>query len=368
MPMKTSQENTTFSNLHPCLPGTQILSLPLINSYVIELRQLISAPNDIYKELYLPTLCNFMELCQAMPADIQNPIPYSLLTRRLELAIAALKLRRGHMLPQHSNSETVAEQEPLWTYALFTTSLLVNINHIQSDRTIDLYQDKNKKLGIWHPMVGSLYEVGTCYTILPQAPQLKVEAPTLQTALLGKIIPGVGMRWLVSYPEVFPLWIEAVTGKAAINNPLMQPVLEAAQKIDFPLVENLTITENWEHSIPSPTTPANLPPILMEWIAQQADSENKSPSFLRLSEGLFITTAALTAFIAQSATTLSLNALLKELDSVLLKEDEKLFFEYRSINFENRQILEGVIISQEYLNDTLKAYSVRTDFIPNTFL
>jgi hypothetical protein len=370
--MNTEQKNTVDNNiqhnLHPCLQGTQIFSLPNINSCALELRQLISAPNDIYKELYLPTLHSFMEFCQAMPADMQNPIPYSLLKRRLELAIATLKLRRGQMLPQHSNSEAVAEQEPLWTYALFTVSLLIQINHIQSDRSIELYKNKHEKLGVWHPMVGSLYETGTYYRIIPKMPVLQVNVEILQTELLGKIIPGIGMRWLSACSGVFKLWLEAITGTIATNNALVRLIREAAQKIAFEWPEKPVSFEKPTLPAASETTGDNVLQMLMDWIAKQANTQNKAPDFLRLTTGMFITKTALSIFITQCSITLSLNALIKALDSALLKKEENPIFQYCSIRFENRQILEGIIIDQKNLNNTLKAYQIQTDFIPNKLL
>ena len=103
-----------------------------------ELKSLISAPAPVYAALYETTLFRLMEFCQAMPQNINQPTPYSLLTTTLETAVAALKVRRGVMLPRHSNSETIAEQEPLWTYAVFTASLWVQLPDLQADRTIEL--------------------------------------------------------------------------------------------------------------------------------------------------------------------------------------------------------------------------------------
>ncbi len=352
-----------LEELNACLTGAQIFSLPAINAYAIKLRKLVSAPEDIYKELYIPTLHNFMALCQAMPSDIQNPIAYSLLTQRLSLAIAALKLRRGCMLPKNSNSETIAEQEPLWTYALFTTSLLIKIHHIQSDRTIELYQDKNKTLGVWHAVVGSLYEADTSYKIIPQEQPLKISNEILQAMLLEKIIPQIGMRWLSSCQDVFSLWLEAVIETNTKNNVLIELIQEAAQKIDFPLIEKTMRPLELSELAPEPS----LLSLLMEWI-QQSDGEHRPPYFLRFAEGLFVTPTALTTFITQRAIKLSLAALMKEIESALLKKEENHIFQYCSVRFEDRQILEGVIIHQEHLTDTLKSYPIKTDFIPNISL
>jgi hypothetical protein len=363
--MHTEQKNKVEEILYPCLQGTEIFSLPQISPYVIELRQLISAPNDIYKELYLPTLYNFMEFCQSMPTELENAIPYSLLTMRLELAIAVLKLRRGHMLPQHSNSETVAEEESVWTYALFTASLLTNIHYIQSDRSIELYEDKNTKLGLWHAIIGNLYEPGMHYRILAKTPPLEISATALQTELLGKIIPHLGMRWLSSHTELLTLWLEAITKKTATKNILIQLIEEAGKKINFQFLQKVTAMEKLKSSPISQSVPHNLLPPLMDWIGQQGNSKT---SFFRLQEGLFITLPALSTYIEKFSIDLSLNSFLQEIEHSLLKKEENAVFKYCSVHFENREIWEGVIVGSEYLNDTLQSYPIRTDFIPNISL
>ena len=133
-----------------------------------ELKSLISAPVHVYSALYETTLFRLMEFCQAMPQDMNQPKPYSLLMTALENAVAALKIRRGKMLPRHSNSETIAEQEPLWTYAVFTASLWAQLPNLQTDRTVELYKNEQEKIGRWHPLAGNLYEPNTFYKILPE--------------------------------------------------------------------------------------------------------------------------------------------------------------------------------------------------------
>jgi len=232
---KQSYTHSFFSALQPCLSGKTIAEKSEIKSLLIELRQLISSPNDIYKELYMLTIYHFLELCQAMPENLQDvkSQPYSLAKQHLTLAIAVLKLRRGQMLPQNSNSETVAEQEPLWTYALFTASLLYNIQRIQLDRTVELYKNENEKLGIWHPVVGSLYEPHTYYKLSTEAPILIVNTTQLQTILLEKIIPAVGMRWLSGAKDIFQPWFQAITIPNAEKNMLLALIQKAANTLQF---------------------------------------------------------------------------------------------------------------------------------------
>ncbi len=166
-----------------------------------------------------------MEFCQAMPQDMHQPKPYSLLMTALENAVMALKIRRGKMLPRHSNSETIAEQEPLWTYAVFTASLWAQLPHLQADRTVELYKNEQEKIGRWHPIAGNLYEPHTFYKVLPEPHPIAVDSTACLVGSLTRIIPSVAYRWLTSDQKVWLAWWEVVTQSMSPNNEL-RPMIE----------------------------------------------------------------------------------------------------------------------------------------------
>ena len=121
------------SELQPCLRGEEIVKQGPFSNYLSQFRALISAPPDTYADLYLTTLYRFMELCQSLPlvSPLKNQTTpsatYGLLNQAFSVAVAALKIRRGRVMPQHSDSEKIAEQEPRWTYALLTTVLFCSL-------------------------------------------------------------------------------------------------------------------------------------------------------------------------------------------------------------------------------------------------
>lgn len=166
-----------------------------------------------------------MEFCQAMPQDMHQPKPYSLLMTTLENTVAALKIRRGKMLPRHSNSETIAEQEPLWTYAVFTASLWAQLPNLQADRTVELYKNEQEKIGRWHPFAGNLYEAQTFYRILPEPHPIAVDSTACLVGSLTRIIPSVAYRWLTNDQKVWLAWWEVVTQSMSPNNEL-RPMIE----------------------------------------------------------------------------------------------------------------------------------------------
>ena len=115
------------------------------------------------------------------------------------------------MMPRHSNSETIAEQEPLWTYAVFIASLWVRLPDLQIDRTIELYKNEQEKIGVWHPVSGNLYEPHTFYKILPKPHPILINRTTCLAANVIKIMPSVACRWLSSDQKVWSAWWEIMT-------------------------------------------------------------------------------------------------------------------------------------------------------------
>jgi hypothetical protein len=240
-----SHSDHFFQGLWPCLKGEEISQRREIQCIREELKSLISAPAPVYSALYETTLLRWMEFCQAMPQDMNNPKPYSLLMTALNNAAAVLKIRRGKMLPRHSNSETIAEQEPLWTYAVFTASLWVQLPNLQADRTLELYKNEQEKIGRWHPLAGNLYEAQTFYKILPEPHPIAVDSMACLAGSLTRIIPSVAYRWLTSDQKVWLAWWEVVTQSISPNNEL-KPLIE---KILSQNAQNKVITEASDHHL-----------------------------------------------------------------------------------------------------------------------
>ena len=220
------------ANLQPCLSGEALMKQKTVQRDTALLKQLISAPADIYQQLYLKTLHAVLELCQAIPQDITQSKPYSFMQNQLDLTITALKLRRGKLLPTNANSETIAEQEPLWTYALFSACLLYKLDRIQAVGYIELYKNPSEKLGLWHPVAGSLAEPTTYYSITAEKNTLILDKKAFQSILIGKLIPTVALRWLAQYPTVFQDWQAVIVEHAQPNNPLQILIQHALDAIN----------------------------------------------------------------------------------------------------------------------------------------
>ncbi len=357
--------------LLPCLTANEIIKEKTLQPYFQALKQLISAPGDIYEELYQTTLNRFSEFCQAMPFSIIKPEPYGLLIQQLKLTIATLKLFRGYMLPINSDSESIAEQEPLWSYAILTASLLTQIDHIQTDRTVMLYQSHSHQLGQWHPLTGCLYEPKTYYQILPTAQQITVNPYLLRITLLGKLIPNVALRWLTGVPPVFTVWWETVVGKMS-KNIFTQIIQKAAEKTDYPLDIHSqgstliidTITAVTPPSNPSPKENKSTPlQTLMDWLLQSSEKQPNQPAF-RVNGGYLLSLTLIESFLSTQTEKNDLSNFIEQIDTQVLKNQDTPLHHYRRIT--NRQRIQGIVIAEEHLPDSLKQEAISTNFVIDT--
>lgn len=356
----------TNSELKLCLPGEAIARQPLIRPLLLQLKSLVSAPPDIYQQLYLATFTAFAEFCQAMPFDVQQPEPYSLLQRQLELAITALKLRRGRMLPQNSESESIAEQEPLWTYVVFTACLFTGLARLQEDRRVALYVNANEKIGQWSVLAGNLYEQKTHYSVGTQPSRKLIDSSCYMAFLAGRIIPAYAMRWLASYPEVFISWWQAIALGVQVEKAdgLILLIKQAAEKIDYPLSYEEVIETEKLADLSSSNNQALED--ISSWLQQQCEENGCDPErdlLLRIPGGLFIASERIAHFLACNPKYGSQDCLLQNLEDYLLKENNSMIHRYRPDRFEKRLILEGIILKECALPPVVKKLPYQSSFV-----
>ena len=158
--------------LYPCLTGEMIAKQGSCPLFLSQLRGLVSAPSDIYTELYLGATYRFMELCQALPMK----------------------------LPWKEQTEGAA---------------------------------LSQRLGAWHPVTGCLYEPKTFYQLESEAGFHALDHSALLTAWVGRLIPVVALRWLSETPDVFPVWLTALTQRPSQQNPLLEHLAKTAEALGW---------------------------------------------------------------------------------------------------------------------------------------
>lgn len=230
------RESKSNLEIIPSFLGSEIIKRPEFTKQIQNIKNLVSCPEQLYKKLYLIPLFCISEYCQSMPyAENEFNKSFGFLERQLNLAIAALKLRRGTLLPKNAGAEAIAAEEAQWTYAIFSASLLKNLPQLQNGREVMLYQIHGDCIGEWSPIAGSIYKDSFYYhmtfSIKPNIPNTDV----FMAALSGHIIPQSAVAWLATNKSLFAQWWDAILHKSTLNNDIETIIQLAANKVGITL-------------------------------------------------------------------------------------------------------------------------------------
>ena len=172
------------------------------------------------------------------------------------------------------------------------------------------------------------------------------------------------------------------------NNPILGIIQKASEFItDKTTVINQGIKERIKNSqdaepVPSqePTPvdnqiqtithePENTHPVaaFLAYLQDKKNSENTENSdiaWLRIQRGLFICIDTLQDFLKAQAEWHDNTHFMDAIQPYLISENEHTDFRYRPKAFEDRRILEGIIIQEEHLDEAWKQQPINTEFQP----
>jgi integrating conjugative element relaxase (TIGR03760 family) len=212
---------------NPCTP----LSLPLPSGAlpILSIRELLRHRRDFiahieelagttcahFERYYLADLARFAAWVQQLPASEahHHAYPGGLLDHTCEVAVAALRIRRGYLLPPGAPPEEAVLKKDLWTYAVFTLTLLHDAAKPAVDQIVTIHGADHTSWP-WNPWAGSLgddpraigYEVAFRRQRDYQAHQ---QASLL---LASRLCSPEGLAWLASDPDVFGAWLAYAAG------------------------------------------------------------------------------------------------------------------------------------------------------------
>jgi hypothetical protein len=227
---------TSMPEIIPLLSGKELLYKPEITYSIYSIKNLVSCPNKIYRRLYITALYHLAEFCQAMPySEKEFNGNYGFLIRQLNLALAALKLRRGVFFPKNAGAEAIAAEEAQWTYAIFSGSLVKNLYQLQENREVGRYQLQGDLIGMWSPLVESLYRKSFYYSMRFVLPKSLKKRDIFMAALSQHIFPSLAISWLSANTYLFNLWWDVVLHQAAADNDIETIIQLAAEKMEISL-------------------------------------------------------------------------------------------------------------------------------------
>lgn len=359
---KTQHTANLPSGLLPCLSGAGVIANGA-KQLANDLRQLISATPVVYQTVYESTLFSVAALCQSMPWD-KTCSPYSLLQRQMQLCIEALKLRRGMVLPKNAGAETIAEQEPQWTYAIFAAGLLHQLHCVTEDRQISLYNNKNESVGHFHLLTGNPAQFGSSYALEWQTQKITQSTSSVMGGILCRTVAPNILHWLGSNADLFALWWDAITARQQASNVIVDLLEKAAANAQYPLKLAATTVENSVQTLANSSNPpiadvlaepaaAEEPAVdplllLMDYLAVQTDD------VMRVKAGLLVPADNLSAFVLSYDQWENTQQFIATVKSALVEKEGGYLLRYSPKTFEDSREICGIVIKEECLNQDWK--------------
>lgn len=185
-------------------------------------RSLIGVPDSHWDRLYRPMFEALAGFVQQLPASEahHHAGPGGLLRHALEVALEAMKLRRGALLPPGASAEELARLQDVWTYACVSAALLHDIGKPLADQRVTLFGADHAPLGQWSPTDGPMRLPARYYRVEFVARRRYRRHERLTPLLAGHIVPVEGLRWLTGEPEALDAWLATLQGDYEEAGPL----------------------------------------------------------------------------------------------------------------------------------------------------
>ena len=198
------------------LHSAEDLLAPLSSS-LTRLAERADATEAHFAHYYQPVLNNLAEYLQQLPSVEQNS---TLLAICLPHTEVVLQRRWAYLLPPGAEPERLAQEADIWTYAVFTLSLLRGLAAELSCLQVELLDDQGSTLGHWKPWLGAMSAQGASYYRIHSV--RSHSSCNWSPVLAARVVPQHGQQWLWSQRSVFSIWLEALSGPCpAVLAPLL---------------------------------------------------------------------------------------------------------------------------------------------------
>lgn len=197
---------------------------------VNRIEELAGTTRPHFERYYLSALRRYAAWAQQLPASEahHHAHPGGLLDHGLEVAVAALRVRQGHLLPPGAPPEEAVLKKDVWTYAVFTLALLHDAAKPAVDQRVTLFNGGGASL-VWNPWEGAIgglpgvkgYQVGFRRGRDYQHHQRA--SLMLAPALVG----APGLAWLQTEPAAFSAWLAYASDDPAQAGPLASILAKA---------------------------------------------------------------------------------------------------------------------------------------------
>lgn len=169
----------------------------------------------------LPAIHRHAEFVQLMPASESHHHAHvgGLLAHTLEMALAAVTWRNGHLLPTGAGIEQIDEERDVWTYVVFFAALLHDIAKPLTDLRIQWRAAQMPEPLRWTPVAGSLVQLAHgrrdaeyLVEFTPKSMRDYGAHSRLAVTLLGQIAPPTALSFMARTPQAMEVLVQYLSG------------------------------------------------------------------------------------------------------------------------------------------------------------
>lgn len=175
----------------------------------------------VFQRDFVPAIHAYAEFVQLMPASEAHHHAHvgGLLTHTLEMVLAAMTWRNGHLLPEGEVIEVIDAQRDHWTYVVFLAALLHDVAKPMTDLRISWRSKTMEEALRWAPVAGSLCQVTQgraqaeyLVEFTPKAARDYSAHSRLAQLLLPRIAPPSALAFLSIQPGALNALEQYLTG------------------------------------------------------------------------------------------------------------------------------------------------------------
>lgn len=205
----------------PFLNAESLLSVDNRKQALQQLWENSPLSRSVWEIFWLAPIRELAIRVQQLPAAQTGPYAREggMLDEALDVAVCAVRLSRGWMLPPGVTPEEQAEQSSAWRTAIFWAALLHNLSAL--NEMAAFHQDGS-------PWYSGLTAPSTCWRVrfTPTTPETVLKAAMVAYRLL----PEQGLCWLSRWSEVTEMLLAYLSGNKPASGVLHAAVSEARQK------------------------------------------------------------------------------------------------------------------------------------------
>jgi len=205
-------DNDLNDGLIKTKPGVEI-----IDFYKNEIELIyttLQVSRDNFDSTYLPFIIAFTDFIQTLPCPNtpQYNKPEGLIKLCLLGGLNAVKKRRGFVLPPGTRTDIQDLQRSVWSYAIFTSAVIIIIKNHIFDCEIEVTNDR-KEFTSWSCFegkgLGEYKYIRFRKSFIPNTVSL---TEVFATFIHIRFLPKEGLKWLMMDDALFKEWCACATG------------------------------------------------------------------------------------------------------------------------------------------------------------